>query len=98
MWNTARCRGFGAGTKSAKLNTETDTARALKQIKKGEKMPEERRKNGGEVVKLCQLLGIETLKDLKRFKQEEKEKGETVAEALKRYLAELQKNGFILKN
>lgn len=64
-------------------------------------MPKERRKKqtaeGGDILKLCQLLGIEDFKDLQTFKREEKEKGETVAEALKRYLAELQKDGFILK-
>ena len=64
-------------------------------------MKEERRKKqtteGGDILKLCQLIGIEDFKDLQTFKREEKEKGETVTEALKRYLAELQKEGFTLK-
>jgi len=41
------------------------------------------------MFELCKKLGIETLGDLERFKQEEKRPDETLKQALERYLKEL---------
>lgn len=43
------------------------------------------------LLRLCRLVGIETVQDLQRFSREEREKGEGIAEALERYYNYIKK-------
>ena len=47
-----------------------------------------------ETFRLCQKIGIETLKELKRFFKEERKRGESSKNCLKRYYAELGGSAF----
>ena len=42
------------------------------------------------LLKYCRVIGIETLADLARFNKEEREKGETLSQALARYAEEVK--------
>lgn len=42
------------------------------------------------VLKYCRVIGIETLAELARFNREEREKGETLPQALARYAEEIK--------
>ena len=44
--------------------------------------------------RLCQKIGIETLKELKRFFKEERRRGESSKNCLKRYYEELGGSAF----
>lgn len=37
------------------------------------------------LLRLCRLIGIETVADLQRFSREERDKGESILDALERY-------------
>ena len=42
------------------------------------------------LLKSCRVIGIETLADLARFNKEERNKGETLPQALARYAEEIK--------
>ena len=42
------------------------------------------------LLKYCRVIGIETLADLQKFNREEREKGETLSQALARYAEEVK--------
>ena len=43
-----------------------------------------------DLLKYCRLIGIDTLADLQRFNKEERNKGETMSQALARYAEEIK--------
>lgn len=45
-----------------------------------------------EFFELCKRIGIETLGDLRKFKKEEQQKGETMLQTLERYFYSLGKD------